>query len=109
MAELQALPPLFYEQLAALLMECEQAGHWPEPLRVAVVTLLPKEGATDWGGMRPITLLPLVYFMCELPLGGALLGAPRLMPGGVLPLGAGSRPLLTQPLLPRPLPRWPPR
>ena len=49
--ELRELPEVFYHRLAEFYGACEEAGRWPEPLRVAIVALLP----------RPIALLPLVY------------------------------------------------
>ena len=48
---LRELPEVFYHRLAEFFGACEDTGRWPEPLRVAIVALLP----------RPIALLPLVY------------------------------------------------
>ena len=49
--ELKKLPEVFYHRLAEFFGAREATGRWLEPLRVAIVALLP----------RPIALLPLVY------------------------------------------------
>ena len=59
--ELQALPEPYWTLLAELLSECERQASWPDGLRQAAVSLLPKEGESELSAMRPVTILPLVY------------------------------------------------
>ncbi|MCP4242473.1 MAG: hypothetical protein GY772_18110, partial [bacterium] len=60
-AELRLLPALAYSHLAMFLDIVEQAGKWPAGLTGASVSMIPKPGATDATGLRPIGLMPVVY------------------------------------------------
>ena len=57
--ELRALTDAHLEALAEILNECESQSRWPRALGRPIIALIPKAGADDEGGMRPIALPPL--------------------------------------------------
>ncbi len=59
-SELKALPPVAFDDLASFLGVVEATGRWPVGLTGAIVVKVPKDGATDATGLRPIGLLPTV-------------------------------------------------
>ncbi|MCP4241721.1 MAG: hypothetical protein GY772_14270, partial [bacterium] len=60
-AELRLLPAPAFHHLALFLDVVEQVGKWPAGLTGASVSMIPKPGATDATGLRPIGLMPVVY------------------------------------------------
>ncbi len=60
-AELRLLPLDAFRVLADLFALFERLGQWPEGLRGAIVVQVPKPGATDATGLRPIGLMASVY------------------------------------------------
>ena len=61
-AELKALPLVFWERFAELLGACEEAGTWPEPLRVGVVADDLLRSYSD-----PLRLIPIGFLGCTEP------------------------------------------
>ena len=59
--ELKRLPVAAFGDLARALHVFEIRGLWPAGLTGAVVVQVPKDGATDATGLRPIGLLASVY------------------------------------------------
>ena len=59
--ELRALPDTYLDALAQLLNDCEDQGRWPRTMGRPIIALIPKQGAQDEGGMRPIALPPYAY------------------------------------------------
>ncbi|MCP4241488.1 MAG: hypothetical protein GY772_13085, partial [bacterium] len=59
--ELRLLPTQAFDLLALFLALVERSGTWPNGLTGALVSLIPKPGATDATGLRPIGLMPVVY------------------------------------------------
>ncbi|MCP4244600.1 MAG: hypothetical protein GY772_29005, partial [bacterium] len=59
--ELRLLPLQAFERLASLLEVVEEVGVWPQGLTGALVTLVPKPGATVATELRPIGLMATVY------------------------------------------------
>ena len=59
--ELQALPTMWTDQLAAFYNEWEKRGAWPRSIRNAVVALIEKPGAKNEGQLRPIGILSYLY------------------------------------------------
>ncbi len=41
--------------------EAELDGEWPEEIRIAIIALMTKEGASHEGELRPIGMLPYIY------------------------------------------------
>ncbi|MCP4239312.1 MAG: hypothetical protein GY772_02010, partial [bacterium] len=60
-AELRLLPREAFHRLAEVLGLVEEVGRWPQGLTGASVSMIPKPGATDACGLRPIGLMPVVY------------------------------------------------
>ncbi|KAJ9441246.1 putative RNA-directed DNA polymerase from transposon X-element [Diplonema papillatum] len=61
MAELKALPDLYLESLATLLNLVERTGIWPQAMRTALVSMIPKGDDGQPLNMRPITVTSCVY------------------------------------------------
>ena len=59
--ELKRPPVAAFGDLARALHAFEIRGRWPAGLTGAVVVQVPKDGATDATGLRPIGLLASVY------------------------------------------------
>ncbi len=59
--ELRLLPLDAFRVLADLFALFERLGQWPEGLRGAIVVQVPKPGAADATGLRPIGLMASVY------------------------------------------------
>ncbi|MCP4239887.1 MAG: hypothetical protein GY772_04935, partial [bacterium] len=60
-SELRLLPLAAFQRLAELLDLVEALGRWPSGLTGASVSMIPKPGAMDATGLRPIGLMPVVY------------------------------------------------
>ncbi|MCP4245298.1 MAG: hypothetical protein GY772_32580, partial [bacterium] len=60
-SELRLLPLAAFQRLAELLDLVEALGRWPSGLTGASVSMIPKPGAVDATGLRPIGLMPVVY------------------------------------------------
>jgi hypothetical protein len=59
--ELRELPDSWLAALCELLTSFERAGRWPKDLSRSFVALIPKQGASHEGQLRPIALLPYIY------------------------------------------------
>ena len=59
--ELRVLPDWIWHRAAQVCDVAELHGEWPVAMRQGTVALIPKEGATNTGELRPIVILPFVY------------------------------------------------
>ena len=59
--EVRVLPDWIWHRAAQLCDVAEKHGEWPAAMRQGTVALIPKEGATNTGELRPIVVLPFFY------------------------------------------------
>ncbi len=59
--EIRVLPDWVWTRAAQLCDVAEKHGEWPRAMRQGTVALIPKEGATHTGELRPIVILPFFY------------------------------------------------
>ena len=58
--ELLALPDPWLARLGEFFKRWETKGEWPEASRHSIIALVPKEGAQDEKGLRPIGILTYI-------------------------------------------------